>query len=300
MADRRLQVFHAVAKYLSFTRAAEALFMSQPAVTFQVRQLEAQYGIRLFERRHGGIALTPAGELVWSYAERILALGDELDTRLGEATGEMRGTLVLGATATVAECLLPPVLGEFTALHPRVRPRLIVANSERIAAEVAGHTFELGLIEAPAKLPGLTGEALGDDELAVICAPDHPLAELPQVGAGTLADYEYLTREPGSATREAAEAYFRACRVAVEELKTQMELGSPAALKGAVMAVLGVAIVPRAAVARETAAGSLVAIPLAPPLRCSLHLVLPEDRFRSRLLTTFVQFARQRLRETAA
>ncbi len=76
MADRRLQVFHAVAKHLSFTRAAEALFMTQPAVTFQIRQLEEQYGIRLFERRHGNVSLTPAGELVLSYAERILALSD--------------------------------------------------------------------------------------------------------------------------------------------------------------------------------------------------------------------------------
>ena len=103
MADRRLQVFHAVARHLSFTRAAEALFMTQPAVTFQIRQLEEQYNTRLFERRHGSISLTPAGELVLSYAERILALSDELDTRLAEMTGEMRGLLLLGASTTIAE-----------------------------------------------------------------------------------------------------------------------------------------------------------------------------------------------------
>lgn len=300
MADRRLQVFHAVAKHLSFTRAAEALFMTQPAVTFQIRQLEEQYGIRLFERRHGSISLTPAGELVFSYAERILALSDELDSRLGETTGEMRGALLLGASTTIAECVLPRVLGEFNALYPQVRPRLIVANSESIAAQVAGHTLDLGLIEAPAKLPGLTSETVRDDELAVICAPDYPLAGLAQVGPRALVDYEYLSREPGSGTREITDAYFRANRVAVEDLKTQMELGSPEALKGVVATGLGFAIVPRGSVGKEIQLGTLVAIPLAPPLRRSLYLVQPEDRFRSRLVTTFIQFARQKLKETDA
>lgn len=300
MADRRLQVFHAVAKHLSFTRAAEALFMTQPAVTFQIRQLEEQYGIRLFERRHGNVSLTPAGELVLSYAERILALSDELDTRLGETTGEMRGPLLLGASTTIAECVLPRVLSEFNARYPQVRPRLIVANSESIAAQVAGHTLDLGLIEAPAKLPGLTSEIVRDDELAVICAPDYPLAGLAQVGPRALVDYEYLAREPGSGTREITDAYFRANRVAVEDLKTQMELGSPEALKGVVATGLGFAIVPRDTVGKEIRLGTLVAIPLEPPLRRSLHLVQPEDRFRSRLVTTFIQFARQKLKETAA
>jgi len=299
MADRRLQVFHAVAKHLSFTRAAEALFMTQPAVTFQIRQLEEQYGIRLFERRHGNVSLTPAGELVLSYAERILALSDELDTRLGETTGEMRGPLLLGASTTIAECVLPRVLSEFNARYPQVRPRLIVANSESIAAQVAGHTLDLGLIEAPAKLPGLTSETVRDDELAVICAPDYPLAGLAQVGPRALVDYEYLSREPGSGTREITDAYFRANRVAVEDLKTQMELGSPEALKGVVATGLGFAIVPRGSVGKEIQLGTLVAIPLAPPLRRSLYLVQPEDRFRSRLVTTFIQLARHKLKETA-
>lgn len=118
MADRRLQVFHAVAKHLSFTRAADTLFMSQPAVTFQVRQLEEQYNARLFERRHGGITLTPAGDLALSYAERILELSDEMDTRLAEISGEMRGLLLLGASTTIAENLLP---GSWSSSTPATR-----------------------------------------------------------------------------------------------------------------------------------------------------------------------------------
>ena len=289
-----------VAKHLSFTRAADALFMTQPAVTFQVRQLEEQYNTRLFERRHGSITLTQAGELALSYAERILELSDEMDTRFAEMTGEMRGLLLIGASTTIAESLLPEVLAEFNASHPQARPRLIVANSEAIAGRVADHSLEVGLVDAPVKLPGLTCEVCCEDELTVICAPGYPLAELKKVGPRALVDYEYLSREPGSGTRDIVDNYFRANKVAVDDLKMQMELGSQEALKAVVATSLGFAIVSRAAVDKELKLGLLQAIPLDPPLRRSIYLVQLEERFRSRLVTTFVQFARQRLKEHLA
>lgn len=299
MADRRLQVFHAVAKHLSFTRAADALFMTQPAVTFQIKQLEEQYATRLFERRHGSISLTPAGELVLDYAERILALSDEMETRLGEMTGEMRGPLLVGASTTIAEFMLPRVLGEFNALYPQVRARLIVANSESIESRVAEHTLDVGLIEAPAKIAGLKSLICCEDELQAICAPDYPLAGLASVTPRMLSDYEYISREPGSGTREITDAYFRDNRVPLENLKMQMELGSPEALKGVVSTGLGFAIVSRAVVAKETRLVALAAVPLDPPLKRSLYLIHPQDRFQSRLAGTFIEFARNKLRELA-
>ncbi|MEN3373469.1 LysR family transcriptional regulator [Dechloromonas sp. ZS-1] len=299
MADRRLQVFHAVAKHLSFTRAADALFMTQPAVTFQVKQLEEQYGTRLFERRHGSIALTPAGEVALQYAERILALSDEMDTRIGEMTGEMRGPLLVGASTTIAEFMLPRVLGEFNALYPQVRARLIVANSESIESRVSELTLDVGLIEAPSKLAGLESQVCCEDELQAVCAPDYPLAGMKSVKPRQLADYEYISREPGSGTREITDAYFRANKVPVEQLKMQMELGSPEALKGVVATGLGFAIVSRAVVAKETRLGELVAVPLQPPLTRNLYLIHPKDRFQSRLTATFIEFARHKLRELA-
>lgn len=299
MADRRLQVFHAVAKHLSFTRAADALFMTQPAVTFQVKQLEEQYGTRLFERRHGSIALTPAGEVALQYAERILALSDEMDTRIAEMTGEMRGPLLVGASTTIAEFMLPRVLGEFNALYPQVRARLIVANSESIESRVSELTLDVGLIEAPSKLAGLESQVCCEDELQAVCAPDYPLAGMKSVKPRQLADYEYISREPGSGTREITDAYFRANKVPVEQLKMQMELGSPEALKGVVATGLGFAIVSRAVVAKETRLGELVAVPLQPPLTRNLYLIHPKDRFQSRLTATFIEFARHKLQELA-
>lgn len=300
MADRRLQVFHAVAKHLSFTRAADALLMTQPAVTLQIKHLEEQYGTRMFERRTSGISLTAAGELVLSYAERILALSDEMETRLSEMTSEMRGTLLVGASTTIAEFMLPRVLGEFNALYPQVRARLIVANSESIQRRVTELTLDVGLIEAPARLPGLESRICCEDELQVICAPDYPLAGAERIKPRDLVDYEFISREPGSGTREISDAYFEQHGIPPASLKTQMELGSPEALKGVVATGLGFAIASRAVAEKEVMLGELLAIPLDPPLRRGLYLVHPKDRFQSRLTATFIQFAQSKMQEMRA
>ena len=183
MADRRLQVFQAVAKQSSFTKAAETLFMTQPAVTFQIKQLEEHFNTRLFDRGHGKISLTTAGEVVLEYADRILSLSAELDTRISELTGEVQGLLLIGASMTIAEFMLPRVLGEFKVAYPGVKARLTVANSETVEHAVAAHSLDLGLIEAPSHLPTLSTEECCEDELQVVCAPVHPLAKLLPIGA---------------------------------------------------------------------------------------------------------------------
>ena len=299
MADRRLQVFYTVAKQLSFTKAAEQLFMTQPAVTFQVKQLEEHFNTRLFERSHGRIALTPPGRLVLDYAERILALSEEMDTRVGELTGAVAGPLLLGASTTIAEFILPQILGEFKAQHPEVQAHLTVANSETIVNRVADHTIDVGLIESPTYLPSLQNEVCCDDELVLICAPDHALAQRKTVKAQEIAAMPIVRREPGSGTREFTDNYLRQCGVAPEDLNLVMELGSPEAMKGVVETGIAVAIVSRATIAKEVRLGSLVAVPLSPPLMRTLSVVHPKEKFRSRLLTSFVEFATSRMREMA-
>ena len=298
MADRRLQVFHAVAKQMSFTKAAETLFMTQPAVTFQIKQLEEHFNTRLFERGHGRIALTPAGEIVLEYAERILSLSAELETRLREMTGRLSGPLLIGASTTIAEFLLPRVLGEFKSLHPEVQPKLVVANSEAIENRVAEHTLDIGLIEAPSHLPSLLTEMCCEDELQVIVSPQHPLAKAKSVTPKQLVAYPYVSRESGSGTREFTDLYFRKAGVNPTELSVVMELGSPEALKGVVETGLGFAILSKATVAKEQKLGELVAVPLTPKLLRSLSLVYPKEKFRSRLVNTFVEFAQARMKDT--
>ena len=299
MADRRLQVFYTVARHMSFTRAAEQLFMTQPAVTFQVKQLEEHFNARLFERSRGKIALTPTGQVVLEYAERILGLSAEMDKRVGELTGAISGPLLLGASTTIAEFILPRVLGEFKARYPQVQTYMTVANSETIENAVAEHVIDLGLIESPSQRPGLHIEVCCEDELVMICAPGYKLAGLKSVTPRQIADEPYVSRESGSGTRDFADNYFQQSGIAPEDLNIVMELGSPEAIKGVVETGIGIAIMSRVTVAKDLKLKSLVAIPLAPRLIRTLSLVYPHEKFRSRLLSAFVELATREMREIA-
>ncbi len=296
MADRRLQVFHAVAKQLSFTKAAEVLFMTQPAVTFQIKQLEEHFNTRLFDRGHGRIALTPAGEVVLGYAERILGLSSEMDVRLSELTGEIGGSLMIGASTTIAEFMLPGILGEFKSTYPNVRSRLVVGNSESIETRVMEHTIDIGFIESLSHEPNLECEVCCDDELVVICHPRLPLARHKELTPQKLLEHPFVSREPGSGTREFTESYLRSAGIAIDQMNVVMELGSPIALNGVVQTGLGFAIASRASVSKEQRLGDIVAIPLKPRLIRTLSMVYPKEKFRSRLVATFVEFASTRLR----
>ncbi len=297
MADRRLQVFYTVSKQLSFTKAADILYMTQPAVTFQVKQLEEHFNTRLFERSHGKISLTPVGELVMGYAERILALNGEMEARVGELTGQVTGPLMIGASTTIAEYQLPRILGEFKDRFPQVQARLTVANSETVVAKVADHSLDVGLIEAPSHNPNLTMLACCEDELVMICPPDHPLAKKSSVTATEIAEQAYVSREHGSGTREVIDEFFKQNGVNPDDLAIQMELGSREAIKGAVEAGLGVAVMSASTVIKELQLGSLVAVPLSPPLTRQLSLVYAPEKFRSKLLEAFIKFVENKFQQ---
>ncbi len=295
MADRRLQVFHAVAKQCSFTKAAETLFMTQPAVTFQIKQLEEHFNTRLFDRGHGKISLTHAGEVVFEYTEKILLLSAELDTRVSELTGEIQGLLLIGASMTIAEFMLPRVLGEFNVAYPQVKARLTVANSDTVEHSVAEHSLDIGLIEAPARVSGLTTEECGEDEVQVVCSPAHPLAKLKSVTPKQLLRYPYISREPGSGTRDVTDSYMRQAGFAPEDLNMVMELSTPDAIKGVVETGLGYAIMSKVIVAKEKQLGVLVALPFSPRLTRALSLVYTKEKFRSRLVSSFAEFCKAKL-----
>lgn len=299
MADRRLQVFHTVARHLSFTKAAEALFMTQPAVTFQVKQLEEQFNARLFDRSHGRIALTPAGELVFDYAERILKLSGELEARMAEMSGEIAGSLLIGASLTNGEFILPQVIGEFQAVHPRVQIHLTVGNSETIEARVADRSLDLGFIESPSHLPSLETQAICEDELVIICAPRSELAKNRRLHPGQLLGHPYVSREAGSGTREFADRYLRQHGISPEDLSVVMELGSTVAIKSVVETGLGYSIVSRATIPKELRLGTLVAIPLEPRLLRILSWVSLREQFRTRRLNAFVDFATGKMKQLA-
>ena len=295
MADRRLQVFHAVARHLSFTKAAEALCMTQPAVTSQIRQLEEQFNTRLFDRGQGRISLTAAGNLALDYADRILALSTELDNRLHDIAGQLGGPLLIGASTTIADYILPRVLGEFKASFPGAVPRLFVANSDSVQNRVTERSLDVGFIEGDSHMPTLASEVLCEDELQVTCAPSHPLAKLESATAQSLIGHSHITREPGSGTREVVDHYLQNSGVSPESLHRLMELGSPEALKGLTATGFGFSIMSRTTVVNEIRLGQLVQIQLAPRLIRQLSVVYPKERIHSGLVSSFVQFARQQL-----
>jgi DNA-binding transcriptional LysR family regulator len=235
---------------------------------------------------------------VFDYAERILGLSAEMDARLKDMTGQVIGPLLIGASMTIAEYLLPQVLGEFNAHYPGVVPRLLVANSETVQNQVAEHSLDIGFIEGDSLLPSLVTEILCEDELLVVCAPSHPLAKLGAIAPGLLAQHAYICREPGSGTREVSDHYLQKNGLPPEALQPVMELGSPEALKGVAATGRGFAIMSRATVLKETHMGLLVGIPLAPRLVRNLALVYSKQKFYSKLVSNFVAFAKERLAAT--
>ncbi len=295
MADRRLQVFHAVAKHLSFTKAAETLFMTQPAVTFQIKQLEEHLDTRLFDRAQGRISLTPAGQVALEYAERILALSAELDTRLKEMSGQAAGPLLIGASMTIGEYVLPQLIGQFKARFPAVVPALFVGNSEAVQERVAERTLDLGFIESGSPLASLQSEVCSQDELQVVCAPAHALAKEPFAPPAALTQHPYISREAGSGTRAVIDRYLQQAGVSPESMKAVVELGSPEAIKGLVATGMGFAIMSRVIAAKELQLGQLVQVPLKPPLFRSFSVVYARERFHSKLVAAFLAFVKERL-----
>jgi len=293
MSDRRLQVFHSVAKLLSFTKAAESLHMTQPAVTFQVRQLEEYFNTRLFDRTHNRINLTDAGKRVYGYADTIFQIYSEMENAVREITGDVNGILIIGASTTIAEYMLPALLGDFKTKYPDVNIRLRVSNSDGIVAMVENNVIDLGVVEAAVTNKNLAVELCRVDRLVAVVPPNHEFAGRETLGIRELLKFPYICREEGSGTREVIIEYLEAAGMSTNELNIIMELGSPEALKGAVEAGIGVTIISRATLNKELKLGTLVAIDLEPPLERPFSFVHQKQKFRQHTVEKLLEFARQ-------
>lgn len=292
MADRRLQVFHTVARLLSFTKAAETLHMTQPAVTFQVRQLEEYFNTRLFDRTHNRISLTEAGERVFEYADKIFVIYSEMENAVRDLTGEVSGILMIGASTTIAEYMLPALLGDFKAKYPDVNIRLQVANTDGIVSMIENNVIDLGVVEAPVTNKNLVVEKCRSDHMVLAVPPRHPLAKEKSISITRLTEFPYICREEGSGTREVmfealAQEGIDAC-----SMNLVMELGSPEAVKGAVEADMGISILSRATINKELLLGTLVAVDLDHSIDRPFSFVHQKQKFRLRAMETLLAFAR--------
>ncbi|MGN6697643.1 MAG: LysR substrate-binding domain-containing protein, partial [Thermomicrobiales bacterium] len=240
----KLRVFAAVAEHEHYSRAADALRISQPALSVHVRDLERYFGVALFERAGRNVRLTDAGRLVQDYARRILALTVEMDEAVEDLRGLRAGQLRLGASTTIGEYLLPDALAAFRRQYPGVEVAVEIANTARIADRLRHGELHLGVIGEPLANPDLELTPYRDDELVLIVPPDHPWATQ-TITIADLGTAQFVVREAGSATREVAEAALNAAGVRRTEA---LELGGTEAVKGAVAAGLGVAFVSACAV----------------------------------------------------
>lgn len=299
MADRRLQVFHTVAKVMSFTKAAETLHMTQPAVTFQVKQLEDFFNTRLFDRTHNKITLTEAGKVVYDYADQILEHYEKMNSQVRELTGEVTGTLVVGASTTIAEYMLPSLLGAFKKEFQDVNIRLQVGNTDAIVSMVENNMIDLGLVEAPVQNKNLEVDVCRIDEMQLICPPDHPLAKRDKVTVEDFRKYPYISREEGSGSRSVIDAYIREQGFSYSDLSVVMELGSPEAVKMAVESEVGLAVVSRTTLSKELRLGTLKTIPLDPPILRPFSHVRQKHKFRHRAVGELLEFAIEYCRERA-
>ena len=292
MADRRLQVFHTVARLLSFTKAAETLHMTQPAVTFQVRQLEEHFNTRLFDRTHNRISLTEAGKRVFEYSDRIFEHYAEMESAVREMTGDVSGVLMIGASTTIAEYLLPALLGDFKKKYPDVNVQLKVSNSDGIVHMVENNVIDLGVVESPVMNKNLVVEVCRIDQLVAVVTPGHPLADRTSVSIGDLLEHPYICREEGSGTREVIAEYMTQQGVNAGQVHLTMELGSPDSIKGAVEAGMGVSIISLATVQKELKLGTLVALTMEPSLERPFSFVHQKQKFRHRAMDELLEFAR--------
>ncbi len=292
MSDRRLQVFHAVARLLSFTKAAEVLHMTQPAVTFQVRQLEEQFDTRLFDRAHNRVSLTEAGHVAFEFAENIFEKYSEMENAIREITGSISGSLTLGASTTISEYMLPALLGDFNSKNPEVLLRLRVSNTEGIVSMVENNVIDLGVVEGPVTNKNLLVEVCRKDDLVVVVPPDHDLADAETVTVKEMLKYPFVCREEGSGTREVIAEHLRSQGVGKHALKACLELGSPEAVKGAIEAGMGISVLSSVSISKELKLGTLKAVPLDPPMNREFSFVRQRQKFRVRTMEELLEFAR--------
>ncbi len=247
----RLVVFRAVAEQLSFRKAAEELYLTQPAVSLQIKALEEEIGVQLFDRTGTRIALTEAGKVLLDYARQASALLAEAEHQIAALSGEHAGKLALGASTTIAQYVLPRLLGEFHREHPRVQPTLISGNTEEIVEAVIRQKIALGFIEGPARSRDVKTEPFLEDEMVLIAPAAHEWAERKSIPASELAAAPLLMRERGSGSRQVIEIALERQGAKRSSLQTGMELDSTEAIKSAVEAGLGVGFVSRWAIAKD-------------------------------------------------
>ena len=288
---RQLRTFKTVADLSSFSLAASRLKLSQPSVSYQVKELEEALGLPLLDRLGKRVQLTEAGALLYGYARRMLEVLDDATVALEEMRGIKRGTLRVGASTTVGIYLLPAALGAFKKLHPGLVISLEIGTRARVQDQALSNELDLAVVGPALKDPDLAIIPFLADELVVVAPAGHPLAGRRSLSLKDLADQPFVMREAASGSRWSLE---KEARKAGVKLTVAMELGSNGAIKHAVESGLGLAVISRYACALELSSGRLVELSVRGfPIKRDWHIVHLKRRKLPTSVVEFIDFLKK-------
>ena len=252
----RLRVFRIVARQLNFRRAAEELRVTQPAITGQIKALEEEVGVALFDRAGGRVVLTPHGVRLLEYADKLHLLAEEALQALAAASDQTAGTLAIGASQTIGQYLLPNLIAGFLREHPRTQITTLGGNTEEVLEALAERKVDVALIEGPTMRGDIRTEPFLEDHMVLVVPAGDPWAD-GEITVEELAGAPLVTREHGSGSRRVVEAALEAAGLKIKELKLALTLDSTEGLLSAVEAGLGAAFVSRWAVRNQLTLGTL-------------------------------------------
>jgi DNA-binding transcriptional LysR family regulator len=274
----------------SISQVARLSFVSQPAITRKIHQLEDFYGTLLFDRSEGKLKVTETGKILYHFAKAIVNDFNHSKEVIQQLTGESNIHLTVGASLTIGEYFLPSLLGRFKKQKPDIRVTLSINNTPRVLEELSNDVIDLALVEGLVENNAFKVEKFAEDELVLVCPPDHPWKDRKEIQIQELANERMIWREAISGTRLIVENTLREYGI-LEKIESYMEIGSTQAIKSAVEAGLGISILPKLTVARELEQGFLhqVEIPGIKMTR-NLWLVQKNKRFSKAGISDFVEF----------
>ena len=291
MDIRALEVFCKIVELKSFSKAAEAVYLTQPTVSGHIKGLEQFVGLKLLDRLGREVVLTKAGELLYGYAKEILALRNQAIQALEEYKGALKGHLVIGGSNIPGEYVLPTLLARFKAQHPEISVTLKIGDSREIARAVLEGTYELGAVGAKFDDGQLIYTKLLEDELVVALPPEHAWASRTAVSLAELLEQPIILRELGSGSRKVLEDALRSAGLDTSALSVVAELGSTEAIRQAVKSGAGISVVSFRAIQEDLEHGTLRIVPLESlRLTRDFYLIYHKNRSRSPLCETFAAF----------
>lgn len=233
--DFRLKVFYTVANRLSFTKAANELFITQPAISKHIQELEENYKIKLFDRNGSKISLTPAGEVLLEHAKTIFEVYRNIDFDMSTLINQRSGLLRIGASTTISQYIIPPLLARFHQKLQDVKVSLLNGNTEQIESALLKQEIDIGIVEGQSKNKSIKYTEFLKDELVLVCKSSNPLVNLDEVTKVELKKMRFLMREQGSGTLEVIEYELKPFDIKVSELQIEMQLGSTESIKSYLM-----------------------------------------------------------------